>query len=46
MFSDNVIMASESIQRAGTAEKQTCPAACDFPQCYQVKRVNGNNDIK
>lgn len=42
----NAIMASASIQHAGAAEKQTCPAACDFPQCYQVKRGNENNDIK
>lgn len=46
MFSGNVIIASESIQHTGTAEKQTRPAACDFPQCYQVKTGNGNNDIK
>lgn len=46
MFPGNSIMASASIQHAGAAEKQTCPAACDFPQCYQVKRGNGNNDIK
>lgn len=46
MLSDNAIMASASIQQAGAAEKQTCPAACNFSQCYQVKRGNGNNDIK
>lgn len=46
MLPDNVIMASASIQQTGAAEKQTCPAACDFSQCYQVKRGKGNNDIK
>lgn len=39
-------MARASLRHAGAAEKQTRPAACDFPQCYQVKGGNGNNDIK
>lgn len=38
LFPDNAGMASESCDNAGYAEKQTCPTACDFLQCYQVKK--------